>query len=474
MRAAIVALAIVAAAALAAVGSPAPAAASSLVFVKGGDVWLAAPDGSNERQVTTGGYWDSPSQADDGTILAQRATQLYRMNRQGTALAPPIGTIFTGAPSTWAGPVGPVVSPDGVNQAYDGLIVDSPYYDPGCNCYVYVHHYSTFWGSATAFSQPGQTLGQQDYVDPAWIDNSHLLMTSAGILIDQVATYALGGGDNSLVQWFSDPDSSVQSLNDAAITRTAGALAFIANVSGGLGNEIRIYLNPDPAATGQPSDVPVDTCNIGPNPFESLRVSFSPDGQQLVYDAPDGIHLVSLSGLPSCAGLNDHLIIPGGALPSFGPADVGPHDGIQPSGGSGGGSGTGGGGAGGGGSDGGGGNGAGVISVAKLTASGNGTITLSLTATTAGRLTARATAAGGGGRAHSARSHHGTTLRYGSASMAVARAGMVRLTIRPGRAARNALSRAHHLTVAVAITFIPTGGSGHTTRRSITVHWHHR
>jgi hypothetical protein len=76
-----------------------------------------------------------------------------------------------------------VISPDGVDQAYDGETNANPYYNPGCNCWVYAHQFATWWGSASTFSQPNQTLGQQDYVDPAWIDNSHLLLSATGILI---------------------------------------------------------------------------------------------------------------------------------------------------------------------------------------------------------------------------------------------------------------------------------------------------
>jgi hypothetical protein len=261
----------------------ATASAASIAFVKGGNVWLAALDGTDQRQVTANGGWDSPSQADDGTILAQRGTQLFRMDRNGNQLMPPIDTSFTGAPPTWAGPVSPVISPDGVNQAYGGMFADSGVYDPNCGCYVYTHTFSTWWGSATTYSQPNQTLGQEDYVDPAWIDASHVLLTSTGILIDQVATYTLGGGDNSITQWFSDPDPNVNGLSAGAITRTQDKLAFVANVQGGVGNEIRIY-----TTNGPPPNVPTDVCNIGPNNFQSIRVSFSPDGQSLVYDAPDG------------------------------------------------------------------------------------------------------------------------------------------------------------------------------------------
>jgi hypothetical protein len=303
----------------------APAGAASIVFMKGGNVWLASPDGSVLRQLTGGGGWDSPSQADDGTILAQNGTQLFRLDRYGKQLVPAINTDFTGAPSTaGTGPVNTVISPDGINQAHDGEINANPYYDAGCNCYVYVHQFATWWGSATTFSEPNQTLGQQDYVDPAWIDNGHLMLSATGILIAQVATYALGGADNTMTPWFSDPDPNVQQLGSGAITRTADKLAFVANVGGGVGNEIRIYsaTGPPPVPGGPAPSAPVDQCNIGPSNYQSLRVSFAPDGQSLAYDAPDGIHLVTLTGWPSCTSLADKLLIPGASQPYFGPANL--------------------------------------------------------------------------------------------------------------------------------------------------------
>ena len=101
------------------------------------------------------------------------------------------------------------------------------------------------------------------------------MLSSTGILIDQVATYAIGGADNSMTGWFSDPDPNVQGLEAGAITRTGDKLAFVANVQGGVSNEIRIY-----STTRPPPSVPVDECNIGPNSFQSLRVSFSPTGDR--------------------------------------------------------------------------------------------------------------------------------------------------------------------------------------------------
>ena len=51
----------------------AAANADSIVYIDQGNVWSAQPDGSGKVQLTTGGGWHSPTQADDGTIAASRA-----------------------------------------------------------------------------------------------------------------------------------------------------------------------------------------------------------------------------------------------------------------------------------------------------------------------------------------------------------------------------------------------------------------
>ncbi len=66
-----------AAALLALSAAAAPTAlADSIVFERGGNVWLANPDGSGQRQLTTTGGYSRPSQADDGTIVAANGSVL--------------------------------------------------------------------------------------------------------------------------------------------------------------------------------------------------------------------------------------------------------------------------------------------------------------------------------------------------------------------------------------------------------------
>src|SRR3954454_11076683 len=115
------AMSAVAAAAFAA----APAHASSIVYLKDGNVQLASPDGGSVKQITTGGDWESPSQSDDGTIFAVRkgeekgypVRRIYTFDRAGNQIRPAVKSGYTHS-STFAGPIRAQSSPSGSLLAY--------------------------------------------------------------------------------------------------------------------------------------------------------------------------------------------------------------------------------------------------------------------------------------------------------------------------------------------------------------------
>ena len=61
----------------------APAAADSISYVRDGNVFLTAPDGSRTVQVTTAGGYSSASQADDGRIVALKGNRFHLLDRWG-------------------------------------------------------------------------------------------------------------------------------------------------------------------------------------------------------------------------------------------------------------------------------------------------------------------------------------------------------------------------------------------------------
>src|SRR4051812_2457352 len=109
--------------------APAVANADSIVYIDQGNVWSASPDGARKVQLTTGGQWHSPTQADDGTIAAVQGTgPITVMARDGR----PLHTIAT--PQTKSGdggtfaprPVGLAFSPDGTKIAYSYVAYSCP------------------------------------------------------------------------------------------------------------------------------------------------------------------------------------------------------------------------------------------------------------------------------------------------------------------------------------------------------------
>ena len=104
--------------------SPAVASADSIVYVKDGNVWLAAGDGGSQYQVTTDGTaehpYRSPSQADHGTIAAGFGSEILRMRQNGQVLNrfdPPALINSVSHPMDGV-PVDVAISPDGSKIAY--------------------------------------------------------------------------------------------------------------------------------------------------------------------------------------------------------------------------------------------------------------------------------------------------------------------------------------------------------------------
>src|SRR6476619_6686851 len=163
---------------VAALALPGAAAADSLVYVLAGNVWIANADGSNAYQVTLDGTaaypYASPSQADDGTIVAVRATattrrQLYRMRQNGELLNPPINT-----PAPGTGALDARVSPDGRLVAY---WFARTVFDPTCLYCVDVASrallsYSDRFTAHDAIGTPN-TGGW-----PSWLGNDTIAITS--------------------------------------------------------------------------------------------------------------------------------------------------------------------------------------------------------------------------------------------------------------------------------------------------------
>ena len=236
------------AAGLLALIAPAAANADSIVYIDQGNVWSASPDGARKVQLTTGGSWHSPTQADDGTIAAVQGTgPITVMARDGR----PLRTITTpedtksGDGGTFAPrPVQLSFSPDGSKIAYAYVAYSCPV---ASTCGSVQR--STFYTAANVTqATPYTVYGNQFSVsNPEWVTNSRTLVF--GGYGRQVAIDDLDAGDYNSKPWMV-PDHD---MGDGEVTRDGTKLA--ATTSYGENLRITFYVvNGDVKTAFPPAD----------------------------------------------------------------------------------------------------------------------------------------------------------------------------------------------------------------------------
>ncbi len=305
------------------------ARADSIVYVKSDAVWLASPDGKHQLKLTSGRKYASPSQADDGTIVALGDdNHLYRFSHTGRPIGKPVPTwLGLGGGQGFSGPYRVRVSPDGKKVAFTVLHVEG--LDQvsgnseveGITSYSYVGRYTP----------PGVLGLVKGWDNPAWIDNSHTIAFNPGSDAFpggvNVAYHELGHANPATTDdmhhaytWFDDPVASYMVFGD--ITRKGDKLA-VGEDGFAATRTIRLYS----VATRPPysDDAPTYRCRLTNPPgagFES--VTWSPDGQSLAYEAGGSIYTVHVGGIANgCSSLGrPRLLVRGATSPSWGPVGV--------------------------------------------------------------------------------------------------------------------------------------------------------
>ena len=289
---------------------PAHAAASSLVYIKDGNVWLAAPDGTRQTQLTTDGGYESPSQANDGTVVAVRRTdegqpvrRIHRMNRAGVLLNPPVETVSP-TNSNLVGPHGAEVSPDGRLVAYH-------YFNNGVAANMGRPRLAFSYSDRN--TSPDEIYNQGWYTNPTWIDGDRAIAFTTGTSTYDSQIYSISGG--ALTDWDEEPDGK---LGSGDLSADGGRFAATLTTDGGE-SRIRLY---SPAAL--PPGQPTARCDItGANGGTFTSPTWSPDGSTLAWEEGDGIHVAAVNSLDPCAmAASPTALIPGGSVPFWGPADA--------------------------------------------------------------------------------------------------------------------------------------------------------
>ena len=301
MRVASVVVVLLAGAAFAA----ASAQASSLVYVKDSNVWVADADGSNQHQVTADGTandpYSSPAQSDDGVIVALRDSDLHRMSQSGRSLSAPF--------LVGAGVTSVSVTPDGALIAYSQICRDSQGNIRQCTSYK----------DAVTGASAAPSSGQ--FYAPSWIDNTTAVMTAGS----SVWVNTLG---QDARQWWSDYDhADGRELDDIEIA--AGRIALVRGTTyNDAVPDLQTYTYTDTVSP------PTPRCTIGdPSPRADGVKTFadptwSPDGTGLAWEEGNGIWISTGFGADgSCPAEFRGPAIPGGSEPDWGPAANAPESG---------------------------------------------------------------------------------------------------------------------------------------------------
>jgi WD40 repeat protein len=336
------AVAVAVAAALAPAGSTgaAPTAgdakksAGSILYRKGGALWVAAPTGKGKHRIPKSKGLENPSQDNRGRIVAQKGIKLYRLSRRGKRLNKPITTAFRTNPvvPAFKGPFFPEVSPDGKKIAYTYSFTES-HYDYGCDCVTTQPSLNTAYTWANRFvDDPDEKFGHMRfYYRASWIDNRSVVATTpnlydySGNVLDTIAVDPLGGGADSYNRWFTECTdcSSVLTLkkyplDEGELTRKRDKAVFVAGDLNATKAGSQLFVYPLQAP---PTAIPPHFCRVTGPSGSFTSPTWSPNGRSLAWADRRGIWVAKLRSLTGdTCDLSRKLVVKGGKTPDWGPA----------------------------------------------------------------------------------------------------------------------------------------------------------
>jgi hypothetical protein len=315
----------------------------SIVYLKGGQVWVAHADGTGAHQFTKAAYgWKSPSMDDNGNVVvvgglarvnpggtdSDGSSEIYRFGPDGNQLGgatPTWGSYSSPACPTY-GPESARVSPDGQKVAYGIFVCGDP-------------TYTTLWTpiGSTNLNFPGQTVGEENYYQPQWLDSSSFMASHVGTTFGTQARWYLHpvpAAQYAGTGWYDDlvDGTGAQGL----LPRDGKGLAIFsddaADYLDGKPRNVKLFLysTSDLAhaeADGFDIDCTVQLSAASTSDPYDLSPSFSSDGTKLYWADDLGIEVANVSDRSNgCANVHPTLLIPGGSMPFVSPGALGTLD----------------------------------------------------------------------------------------------------------------------------------------------------
>ena len=287
-----------------------PAHADSIAFIRDYNVWLANPDGTNQYQVTLDGNsalsYTSPSQANDGTLLAIKGSgttaQFHHLRQNGDLIDPPFDH------SAPAHPRDAQLSPDGRLIAY--------YWVGFTNACGYPYtciqgNPKTFFSYSNRFTPGEEITADVNFQNPTWMSNSMVYLSYGA---SNTYTYSIGDADAT--PWFGDNEYTVY---DPDLDASNSRIVVIADRDSGNPEKLGFFVTNGPPPA-EPTRAPCFITNPVGGAFNDP--TFAPDGGALAWEEGDGIWRATIGTLSSAdcaeAFTLGGLLIPGGSEPDWG------------------------------------------------------------------------------------------------------------------------------------------------------------
>lgn len=310
------------AAALAAVPATA-AAAPTVAYIDGGDLWYASADGAQKRQITSGGTaerpYQVPSQGPDGTTVVVHREDfeggsrpvLYRYGGDGALQAGNVLPVYSGATAA--------VYPIGLDMDWKSTAVAYGYSYCGFACQArYQGYWLTFSDHQSAY--PTNPQGKGDANFPSFYGTRVISSDGAGSLFIQpdVAEAPFTTGSQG---WISGPDNDVywRRAEVAAAGRQV-ALEWFSRTPGDSASGVAVGEH-----TGTiPGDIQ-RVCGL-PTAASPTHVTFSYDGALIAWQDAEGVKVAGApnlaAGTATCTlSAPPRLISATGKAPHLGGAD---------------------------------------------------------------------------------------------------------------------------------------------------------